>query len=103
MDSPVLSKQVLNVIAELEPGDTLEVKVRRLVESELRRRLARYQLTDRQFRAKYGMSLEAFEAHRVVEEKAYSFEVESDHQDWDLAVDGTRSTERQLAELLGQS
>lgn len=49
------------------------------------------------------MSLEAFEAHRVVEEKAYSFEVESDHQDWDLAVDGTRSTERQLTELLRQS
>lgn len=47
MDSPVLSEQVLNVIAELESGDTLEVKVRRLVESELRRRLARYQLTDR--------------------------------------------------------
>jgi hypothetical protein len=32
-----------------------------------------------------------------------SFEVESDHQDWDLAVDGIRSTERQLTELLNQS
>ena len=103
MDSPVLSEQVLNVIAELETGDTLEVKVRRLVESELRRRLARYQLTDRQFRAKYGLSLEELEVRRVVEEKGFSFEVESDHQDWDLAVDGIRSTERQLAELLGQS
>lgn len=49
------------------------------------------------------MSLAEFEARRIVEERGYAFEVESDHQDWDLAVDGIRSTERQLGELLGQS
>jgi hypothetical protein len=101
MESLTLSERVLNVIDELEPGDTLEAKVTRLAESELRRRLARYQLTDRQFRAKYGMSLEEFEVGGVVAQMNYSFEVESDHQDWDLAVDGIRSTERQLADLLG--
>ena len=92
-----------SIIDELEPGDTLEVKVTRLAESELRRRLARYQLTDRQFRAKYGTSLEEFEGAGIIAQMNYSFEVESDHQDWDLAVDGIQSTERQLAELLGQS
>lgn len=100
MDSLSLSERVLNVIDELESGDTLEAKVTRLAESELRRRLARYQLTDRQFQAKYGMALAEFEARGIVAEKSYSYEVESDHQDWDLAVDGIRSTERQLAELL---
>ena len=59
----------------------------------------RYQLTDRQFRAKYGMTLEEFEAAGVMAEKGYSYEVENDHQDWELAVDGIRSTERQLADL----
>ncbi len=103
MASLSISERVLNVIDELEPGDTLEDKVSRLAESELRRRLARYQLTDRQFRAKYGMSLDEFEVGDVIAKMKYSFEVESDHQDWDLAVDGIRSTERQLAELLGQS
>ncbi len=103
MDSLIISDRVLSIIDELEPGDTLEVKVTRLAESELRRRLARYQLTDRQLRAKYGMALEEFEAVGVVAQMGYSFEVESDHQDWDLAVDGIQSTERQLAELLGQS
>ncbi len=103
MESLTLSDRVLNVIDELEPGDTLEAKETRLAESELRRRLAHYQLTDRQFRAKYGMSLEKFEAGEVVARMNFSFEVESDHQDWDLAVDGIRSAERQLAELLGNS
>lgn len=103
MESISLSERVLSVIGELSPGDSLEAKVTRLAENELRRRLARYQLTDRQFRAKYGMSLEEFEAGGVVAQMDYSFEVESDHQDWDLALDGIQSTERQLMELLDQS
>lgn len=103
MDSLSISERVLNVIDALEPGDTLEAKVTRLAESELRRRLARYQLTDRQFSAKYGMTLEEFETRGVIAEKDYAFEVETDHQDWDLAVDGIHSTKRQLEELLGRS
>lgn len=43
MDSISLSQRVLSVIDQLEPGDSLEAKVTRLAESELRRRLARYQ------------------------------------------------------------
>lgn len=88
---------------ELETGESLEIKVTPLAESELRRRLARYQLTDRQFRAKYGLSLEEFEKAKIIAQFNHSLEVESDHQDWDLVVDGIRSTERQLAELLDQS
>jgi hypothetical protein len=103
MENLSISEHVLNVIDALEPGDTLEAKVTRLAENELRRRLARYQLTDRQFRAKYNMTLEEFEAGEMVPQHHFSFEVESDHQDWDLAVDGIRSTERQLADLLGNS
>lgn len=101
MESLSISERLHNVLDQLEPGDSLEVKVARLAESELRRRLARYQLTDRQFRAKYGMTLEEFEAGGVIAERNYSYEVETDHQDWDMAVDGIRSTERQLTDLLG--
>ena len=49
------------------------------------------------------MPLEEFEAGEVVARMVYSFEVEIDHQDWDLAVDGIRCTERLLAELLNRS
>ena len=103
MDSFSISERLHHVLDQLEPGDSLEAKVTRLAESELRRRLARYQLTDRQFRAKYGLTLEEFEAGGVIAEQGYSYEVETDHQDWDLAVDGIRSTEQQLTDLLGLS
>jgi hypothetical protein len=69
-------------------------------EEELRRRLAGYQLRDRQFREKYGVTLAEFEAAQIVKLHGYTFEVESDHQDWDQAVDGIRTIERQVAALL---
>lgn len=96
-----LSNQLLNALNLLEPGTAPDQQVLRLAEHELRRRLARYQLTDRLFQEKYGLTLEEFEAQEVVKAHDYSFEVESDHQDWDLAVDGMRTVEEQLANLRG--
>lgn len=97
-----LSKPLLSVLNSLEPGAAPKQQVIRLAEQELRRRLARYQLTDRLFRQKYGMTLEEFEAAEVVKTLGYSFEVENDHQDWDLAADGIQTVERQLASLRGE-
>ena len=74
-----------------------------VVDYELRRRQARYQLSDRLLRDKYGMTLEEFEAAEVVKQHGYSFEVENDHQDWDQAVDGIRTIERQLTALRGEA
>ncbi len=65
---------------------------------ELLRRLALYQLTDQTFRKKYAMSLAEFEAANIVQKRGYSFEVESDHQDWDMAIDGIRTVECRLAQ-----
>jgi hypothetical protein len=96
-----ISDRVINVINELERGTTLDVKIIHLAEYEILRRLARYQLTDRLFTAKYGMSLEQFEAQEIVKKLGYSFEVENDHQDWDLAVDGIKTMQRRLNELRG--
>ena len=102
MTVAAISDQLINVINELEPGETLEAQITRLAEHEIRRRLARYQLTDRIFRDKYKMSLEDFEGHGMVEQRGYSFEVESDHQDWDLATDGIHTMQQQLRELQGK-
>ena len=49
------------------------------------------------------MTLEEFEAAEVVKTLGYSFEVENDHQDWDLAADGIQTVERQLASLRGEA
>lgn len=98
-----LSNQLLAALNLLEPGSAPNLQLVRLAEYELRRRLARYQLADRLFQEKYGMTLEEFESNAVVKTQSYSFEVESDHQDWDLAVDGIRTIERQLASLRGKA
>ncbi len=97
-----LSNRLLSILNSLEPGAAPKQQVMRLAEQELRRRLARYQLSDRLFRQKYGMTLEEFEAGEVVKAMGYSFEVESDHQDWDQAVDGIRTVENQLVSLRGE-
>ncbi len=97
-----LSNQLISVLNQLEPDRGPKQQVARLAGQELRRRLARYQLNDRLLREKYGMTLEEFETAQMVEQRGYSFEVENDHQDWDQAVDGIRTIERQLAVLEGE-
>lgn len=97
-----LSNRLISVLNLLEPDVGPIQQVARLAEQELRRRLARYQLTDRLFRDKYHMTLEEFEAAEMVKARHYSFEVENDHQDWDQAIDGIRTIERQLATLRGE-
>jgi len=96
-----LSNRLISALNLLEPDVAPRQQVARLAEQELRRRLARYQLSDRLFREKYGMTLEEFEAAEIVRQRGYSFEVENDHQDWDQAVDGIRTIERQLTALRG--
>lgn len=94
-----LSNQLIRVLNLLEPNVEPGQQLTRLAEHELRRRLARYQLSDRIFREKYGMSLDEFEKAHVVKTQGYTFDVENDHQDWDQAIDGIRTIERQLAAL----
>ena len=96
-----LSNRLISALNLLEPDVAPRQQVARLAEQELRRRLARYQLSDRLFREKYGMTLEEFEAADIVRQHGYSFDVENDHQDWDQAVDGIRTIERQLMALRG--
>ncbi|MBX3001936.1 MAG: hypothetical protein KF893_25655 [Caldilineaceae bacterium] len=99
MQTVTVPDSILDALDTLESGGTPEQKLTRLVQSELRRRLARYQLTDRLFRDKYGMTLEEFEAGERVAASGYTFEIESDHQDWDLAVDGIHTIQNQLARV----
>jgi hypothetical protein len=83
-------------IERLEPEGDLEFKIERLVEGELHRRLARYQLVDRQLSRRYGLSFQDFKVNRVVEHKGYSFEVESDFWDWEMALDGIATVQDML-------
>jgi hypothetical protein len=83
-----------------EAIDDIDRKLMRLLEAELRRQLARYDLTDRQLSRKYGMSYAEFENRQVTKQMGYSWEVESDAMAWETAIDGKDTVRRQLSELL---
>jgi len=45
------------------------------------------------------MSFEEFEKRRIVEEKGYSWEVESDAMEWEHAIEGIRYMQEKMEEL----
>jgi hypothetical protein len=91
-----ITAETAQIIQWLEPRSDVDTALRKVLENEIRRRLAAYELTDRLFQRKYGMTLSEFEAANVVKQQGYSFEVESDHQDWDQAVDGIETLRKAL-------
>ncbi|MEA3346257.1 MAG: hypothetical protein U9Q78_08500 [Chloroflexota bacterium] len=94
-----LSERMVRLIEQVEPAGNVNAKVKRLLERELIRRLNRYQLTDRNLSQKYGMSFSEFRKNEVVKQRGYSFEVESDFWDWEMALDGIETVQEMLAEL----
>lgn len=100
--SMTITAETAQIIRWLEPREDMDTAVRRVLENEVRRRLASYELSDRTFQRKYGMTLAEFEAANVVEKQGYSHEVESDHQDWDQAVDGIDTLREALRKLQEQ-
>jgi len=63
------------------------------------RRLIRYQTTDDLMRQKYGIPYEEFVSRNIVAERNFLWEVESDSQDWEMALDGIRTMQRKLGEI----
>jgi hypothetical protein len=96
------SDRLGRVIQALEPEGDVDTKIERLLTNELVRRLNRYELADRRFQQKYGMTFEQFQAREVVKQRGYSFEVESDFWDWEMALDGIATVRELLNELKGQ-
>lgn len=97
--STAIASETVQIIRQLEPREDVEASLRQVLENEMRRRLAAYELTDRIFQRKYGMTLAEFEAAGIVEKHGYSFEVESDHREWDQAVDGIETLRDMLRRL----
>jgi len=95
----VLSKQIIHLVTQLEPECDTHSAFERLLENEMIRRLNRYQLTDRTLHRKYEMSFAEFPKRGVVEERGYSFEVESDFWNWEMALDGIETVEAMLVDL----
>lgn len=70
-----------------------------MLRREYLRKLMRYRLTDEFFRKKYGMTYDEFEKENVVAKRDFSWEVESDAQEWEMSVDGISTCLRKLGEV----
>ncbi|MBE2235102.1 MAG: hypothetical protein IAE85_16525 [Anaerolinea sp.] len=100
MTQSVLRDATETMLQESIPGNAdLDTKVRRLLETEYLHRIASYRRTDAALRRKYGMTFDQFIANRVTQRMDYSWEVETDAMEWEIAIDGFETTGRRLTEL----
>lgn len=101
MDALELQESTRQFLEEepLLEGQDLDTKVRILLRSEYLRRFGRYRHVDHLMSRKYGMDFEDFIARRLVKERDFSWDVESDAMNWESAVSGMRTIQRRLEEL----
>lgn len=97
-----ISDNLAQHLKQLMIGQATEIdqKLSSLLQSEYRRRLAQYHLTDRQLRQKYGMTFAEFENQHITEQQNFTWAVESDAIAWETAIDGIETIQRQLMNLL---
>jgi hypothetical protein len=100
----IVSDEIAQHLNHLVLGQTDDAneKLRLLLEAEYRRRLTYYRLTDQRLREKYQMAFEEFERQQITKQQDYSWDVESDAMAWETAIDGIRTMQRKLSELVGQ-
>jgi hypothetical protein len=91
----------MKAILQKQINEMTDDELKDVLKRDYLRRLNRYRMTDNFFRKKYGMDFEGFEKTKVVEKTGYTFEVESDAQEWELAIDGIKTMEKRLKELSG--
>lgn len=65
-----ISDEIAGYVTELFPEEKTENKITRLIEYELRRKLARYQLIIRNLETKYHMDFQEFKANKMTEKKS---------------------------------
>ena len=52
----VIAEDINRIVNHLVEEGDFEIKIRKILENEIRRRLAQYEIIDRTFQKKYGMS-----------------------------------------------
>ena len=61
--------------------------------------MARYRRVDMDLTRKYGLSFDEFVSRRIACKMDYTWEVEQDAMDWETAIGGMQTVERQLKEM----
>jgi len=90
---------LIDIVNAIEPEGDINKKVKHILENELIRRLNRYELTIRQLKKKYGMSLSSFKSKNIVAQKGYAYEVENDLWEWESSQDGIKTVKAEIKKL----
>ncbi|MFH1563611.1 MAG: hypothetical protein ABIF11_09415 [Nitrospirota bacterium] len=93
----------MQAVLKRQIDEITEDELKNIFYRDYLRRLARYRMTDNFYRKKYGIDFERFEEENIVEKQGYTFEVESEAQEWELAIDGIRTVEKKLKEFSGEN
>ena len=92
----------MKAVLKKQLDEMTEDELTYLLKRDYLRRLTRYKMTDGYYRDKYKMDFESFQSSSIIQREKYSFEVESDAQEWELAIDGIKTVERKLRELYSE-
>ena len=95
-----LEIELMKAVLKKQLDEMTEDELTYLLKRDYLRRLTRYKMTDGYYRDKYKMDFESFESANIIQREKYSFEVESEAQEWELSIDGIKTVERKLRELL---
>ena len=93
----------MNTVIKKQIDEMTEDELKEVLRRDYIRRLTRYRIIDDYYRKKYGMDYENFEKTNIVQRQGYTYEVESDAQEWELAIDGIMTVEKKLKELSGEN
>ncbi len=91
-----VSKEMVNITRKLLSEENIEKGMAKLLYNETRRKLIEYELRDRNLTRKYGMSFEEFREKKMIEKLGYTWEVEKDYQNWEIARDGIETMEEMI-------
>ena len=91
-----ISEEMLNITRRLVSEENIEKGMAKLLYNETRRKLIEYTLLGRNLTKKYGMSFEEFREKKMIEKLGYTWEVEKDYQNWEIARDGIETMEEMI-------
>lgn len=90
----------MEVVLKRQMKEMTGYEIKEIFRRDYIRRITRYKMIDDSYREKYNMDFDEFEKTNVVSKQNYTFEVESDAQEWELAIDGLKIIEKRLKELM---
>jgi len=91
-----ISEEMVNITRKVISEENIERGMAKLLYNETRRKLIEYELLDRNLTKKYGMGFEEFREKKMIEKLGYTWEVEKDYQNWEIARDGIETMEEMI-------